>query len=445
MSGLTKEQNWAFEVFKKGKSMCITGPAGCGKSYIIKHIVNFCKMNKIVCYVTATTGAAASLIEGQTYHRWSGIGTGKNDVNSIVEYINKYRPDARARWLDAQVLVIDEISMMSSEMFNKLNLVAQKVRNSGLFFGGIQVILCGDFAQLEPVKADSMCFESLEWEKYISPNTIYLRKILRQCDPDFLQLLEEVRLGRVTQKTKDILNSRIIPDPEAVVTEFEGVKEKVRPTVLYPHKVDVERINQAKLAALISAGAENKRFISADSAVQKRTKQGREISKIESELLDKQCNAPHMLELCIGAQVMLISNLDPEEGLVNGSLGVVRQLSPNVVIIFDNGCETTIDRKDFEVDDGNVMLVRKQLPLILAWAMTIHKCQGATLSNVITDLSKVFCNAQIYVTLSRVKTLEGLYLQGINYGGVKCNPKVRKYYKSLDGPKDLEKICSDKV
>lgn len=439
MSNLTNEQKEAFEMFKKGRSMCITGPAGCGKSYIIKHIVNFCQLNKRICFVTATTGAAASLIDGQTYHRWSGMGTGKYDVNSIVDYINKYKPDTRTRWLDTQVLIIDEVSMMSSEMFNKLNYIAQKIRGSSLFFGGIQVIFCGDFAQLEPVKADSMCFESVDWERYVGPNTIYLHKILRQCDPDFLQLLEEIRLGRVTQKTKDLLNSRIIPDPEAIVTEFEGVKEKVRPTVLYPHKVDVERINQLKLAGLIAAGAENKRFISSDIAMHKKTKQTREISKIESEVLDKQCNAPHMLELCVGAQVMLISNLDPDEGLVNGSLGVVRQLSPNVVVIFDNGCEITIDRKGFEVDDGQMMLIRKQLPLILAWAMTIHKCQGATLSNVITDLSKVFCNAQIYVTLSRVKSLDGLHLQGINYGGVKCNPKVRKYYN------DLNKIYTDKV
>jgi len=430
MSGMLSEQTNAFEIFKNRKSMCITGPGGCGKSYLIRHIVNYCAMNKLIIGVTATTGTAAALIEGQTIHRWGGIGTGDKDVNSIVDNINKYRPDARTRWREVHVLVIDEISMMSAELFNKLNLVAQKMRNTNLFFGGIQMIFCGDFAQLEPVKADMLCFESAEWQRFIANNTIYLEKIIRQSDPVFLELLQEIRLGKVTQKTRDILNSRIITDPDQITMEFEGITEKIKPTILYPHKVDVDRINLSKLAELKETGVASQRFLSSDTSYNKKTKQTYVLSKLESETLDKQCNALSTLEICVGAQVMLIANLNQEEGLVNGSRGVVLSVSP-VIVLFDNGCELTLEKKDFEINDGQTILTRKQYPLILAWAITIHKCQGATLSNVITDLSKVFCNAQVYVTLSRVKSLEGLYLQGINYGGIKCNPKVRKYYTDL--------------
>lgn len=430
-SHLTPDQEHAFNQFLMGKSMCITGPAGCGKSFLITHIVKYCEMSEnMECAVTATTGVAASLIHGQTIHRWAGIGTGDKDAKHLVENILKFNGEARMRWSDTRILIIDEVSMMSIELFNKLNYVAQQLRRSLAFFGGIQVIFCGDFAQLGPINSSGMCFEASDWIDHVAPQTVYLKTILRQCDPVFLQILEEVRLGRVTEKTRSILNARKIKESEEeLATRFEGTTEKVYPTILYPHKVDVEKINGKRLDELIRNGASRKQFVSIDQS--KCMGQMATASNKELDILNKQCMAVDKLTLCVGAQVMLIYNLNVEEGLVNGSLGVILTLEPDIKVIFDNGCETVIERQNFEIDLSHNKIIRQQIPLILAWAMTIHKCQGATLSNVITDLSRVFCEAQVYVTLSRVRSLEGLHLQGINYGGIRCNTNVRAYYAAL--------------
>lgn len=428
---LTADQQRSLDLFKKGRSMCITGPAGCGKSFLIAHIVSYCQTGNMNVSVTALTGAAAAPIGGSTIHSWAGIGTGDSDSGTLVKNIIMRNPKALRRWKEAHVLIIDEISMMSAELFNKINTVAQQVRFRDVFFGGMQVIFCGDFAQLEPIRADRACFETAEWQRVISPNTIYLREIIRQKDPVFKQLLEELRLGIVTPNTRLILNNRLVSDMSEGDVHFADTSEKVKPTLLFPHKADVERINTGELAKLISEGKPNRRFISSDSVFSKQTRTQREVSKIESEHLNKSCSAPHMLELCVGAQVMLISNLDFERELVNGSRGVVLSVEPKVSVLFDNGYTEIFDRKSFETEIGHEVVRRSQYPLTLAWAITIHKAQGATLTNVVMDLSRVFCNAQAYVALSRARTLEGLFLLGINYSSIKCCPKVKKYYEQL--------------
>lgn len=430
---LTKGQQHALDLFKQGKSMCITGPAGCGKSFLIGQIVAYCGVTGLNVAVTALTGAAAAPIGGSTIHSWAGIGTGDQDSATLTRNIIVKNPKALRRWKDTQVLIIDEVSMMSAELFNKINTVAQQIRfRDGCFFGGLQMIFCGDFAQLEPIKADRVCFESSDWQRIISPNTVYLNEIIRQKDPVFKQLLEEIRLGTVSTSTREILNERLVTDASVGEVHFDGTTEKVKPTILFPHKADVERINTSELAKLIAEGKQNKRFISVDSVYNKQTRNQREVSKVESEQLDKSCQAPHMLELCIGAQVMLIANLDFERELVNGSRGVVIELEPKISVLFDNGYTEVFDRKSFETEMGHEIIRRQQYPLTLAWAITIHKSQGSTLSNVIMDLSRVFCNAQSYVALSRARTLDGLFLLGINYANIKCCPKVKKYYQDLN-------------
>ena len=434
---LTEEQERAFKLFKGGRSLFITGPAGCGKSYLIKYIKEYCQDKDISIAVTAMTGAAGALISGQTLHGWGGLGLAKHDSSLIARNIMSKNFQARKRWRDTRILVIDEISMMGADLFNKVNKIAQYVRGSSYFFGGLQMIFCGDFAQLEPIGTKRLCFESLAWHDHIDDNTVYIKRIIRQADPTFQEMLCEIRLGILSERTVKLLKSRLIKksdltDANIVIEDETGKKETVLQTILYPHKADVEKINQEELAKLIANGAESKIYNSSDCIVEKESNMAKGLSKNEKENFNKVCNSSPKIELCVGAQVMLISNIDIENGLVNGSRGVVTKLGFLPTVVFDNGHEVELERVNFEVDMGKQCIKRLQIPLILGWALTIHKCQGATLTSVVTDLSKVFCNAQSYVTLSRVRSLDGLFLLGINLKTIKCNPKVKEYYKKLE-------------
>lgn len=436
---LTSEQEIAFYLFLSGKSMFITGPGGCGKSFLIKHIMQHCHENMVPLGVTALTGAAASLIKGQTLHGWAGIGKGQDSAKDIAARLYK-RPATYKQWKSVKVLIIDEISMMSAGLFNKLHLIAQSVRKNTAFFGGIQLVLCGDFAQLAPIESNKFCFESSIWKKHVQENTIYLNRIIRQDDPVFQRILTNLRLGRLSTEDKRVLNTRLITDEseaEIELTDEDGnviEGRTIKATILFPKRKDVNRINELELKKLLRDGAQSKVYKSADYLVDRKTRMPRSMKPQHVGVLNKCTNAVESITLAVGAQVMLVKNKCLEDGLVNGSRGVVVEIdgAGNPVVIFDNGQELTVLPESFEVESGSNMIVRKQVPLILAWALTIHKCQGSTLTNVITDLSGVFDYAQIYVTLSRVKSLDGLFIVSINYAKATCNPKVRKYYDSLE-------------
>lgn len=440
---LTDGQQRAFTAFKEGHSMFITGPAGCGKSYLIQSIKEHCDSVGLVLGVTAMTGTAASLIGGQTLHTWGGLGLAQSSAQDIAKGLH-YKPPLSKRWKDIQVLIIDEISMMSAELFNKIHTVAQLVRRNTGFFGGIQLVCCGDFLQLEPIGSEKFCFESTVWEKNLTDHTYYLPTVIRQTDPVFQKILSEIRLGVVSRETKEILNSRLITDESEAEVLVEGVGVdgaesgakagcRIKATVLFPRKKDVERINLDELNKLIKAGAEKHVFTAEDSVVHRKTRAAVSINKTHTDSLNKCTAAAEVLTLVVGTQVMLLKNKDVEQGLVNGSRGVILKFdgSGYPTVVFDNGIQMIVAPESFEMESGVNMLIRKQLPLTAAWALTIHKCQGATLSNVITDLSDVFGHSQVYVTLSRVRSLEGLFIVGINYNKITCNPKVKKYYMDL--------------
>jgi ATP-dependent DNA helicase PIF1 len=428
-------QQKAFNMFTSGQSLCITGPGGSGKSFLISHIRKYCHDLMIDLAVTALTGTAASLICGQTLHGWASIGLGKDSAVDIISSL-KRKPNLAKKWQTVQVLIIDEVSMMSMELFNKLHLIAQGIRHNTAFFGGIQLVLCGDFAQLEPIGSPKLCFEAELWKEHISANTVYLSKIFRQTDPVFQRILLNLRLGNLTDEDKAVLNSRIMVDEsDAEITVSDGEKDvqTIKATLLYPLKKDVNRINTVELQKLIAQGAKSKTYQSIDYVVHRKNKKPMTLQPSHTTTLNKCTNAAESLVLAIGAQVMLTKNKSLDEHLVNGSRGVVLNIDEagNPVIMFDHGQQLTVTPENFEIESGENLIIRKQIPLILAWALTIHKCQGATLTNVITDLSDIFGYAQAYVTLSRVRSLEGLFIISINYSKIKCNPKVKKYYQEL--------------
>lgn len=431
---LNEYQKGAFELFLKGKSMCITGPAGTGKSYLINIIKKHCIENNINFGITAMTGVAANLIGGRTLHNWTGLGLIDKSIGFSIGML-KSKPPSLKTWIETKVLIIDEISMMDISIFEKLHIIGQKVRNNNKeFFGGIQVILCGDFAQLGPISTNNYIFQSKIWHKYISNNIFYLDKVMRQDDPIFIKLLSEIRLGLITDETKEILNNRIIT--KDLMGEIKA--NIIEPTKLYPHKAEVEKINNEKLTELLEQKNDFIDYVSTDISFDKKTKINKPCTAEHTQYLDSRI--PKKIKLAIGAQVMLVVNLDTDAGLVNGSRGIIKSFFKGFPIIyFDNGIEIRISSTEFKIENNTHIIKRIQIPLILAWAITIHKCQGSTITRVITDMQNIFCDAQGYTTLSRVKSLDGLFLININYNKITCNSEVIEFYNCLSNGEIYDK------
>lgn len=431
---MNADQQRVFQEFLKGESLFITGPGGCGKSYLVEHIKTAVNHQGRTIFTTALTGTAACLIGGQTLHGWAGIGLATEPTEVLINNIRKKAAFLK-RWKEVDVLIIDEISMMSAELFNKLNNIAQALRKNTRFYGGIQVVFCGDFAQLEPILPGAQnklfCFETTAWKAHLAGRTYVMNTVVRQPDPAFQKILHEIRMGIVSPETRAVLNTRLIKEHAEADIHVEGTPHVIKATILYPLKRDVSLHNGVELKRLKAAGAETRVYKTADYASGKNRAVQNAANRSHQEILDKVIDRE--IELCVGAQVMLTKNLDVENGLVNGSRGVIAEfdLDGQPVVIYDTGHKVSMETVDFEVEYGEEVLTRKAVPLILAWAITIHKSQGASLSEVITDLREVFGNGQAYVTLSRVKTLEGLFLLGIDYARIKCNPTVKQYYEGL--------------
>lgn len=415
---LLPAQKEALEYMINGKNIFITGPGGVGKTHLIKIYKDLYSYKKNIA-VTSTTGISAILIGGSTLFSYLGIGLGTNSLEYLHTMIlkNKY---IYSRWLKLEVLIIDEISMLSPELFDKLENLARLIRRNKEFFGGIQIILFGDFLQLPPVKnSDNFCFESKSW-KYLD-KIIYLKDIVRQTDTFFKNCLTKVRLGIIDDEVKKILNSRLNKE---IVNKY-GIK----PTQLLSTNSDVDYINENELDILSEEGKEFFEYKMETSFYDTKTKTKTNVI----EKIKNNCNAVDTLQLCLGAQVMLLCNLDIENELVNGSRGIVVDFIDDLPVIqFMNGIKTTIDYHIWEIEENDKKIMKIiQIPLKLAWAITFHKSQGQTLDCVIMDLGKIFEYGQAYIGLSRVKTLEGMTITDIDYDKIIASPKALQFYNNL--------------
>eukprot|EP00250_Pteridium_aquilinum_P026363 c32898_g1_i1 orf=285-1964(-) len=441
----SKQQIEVLIAVAQGKSVFITGSAGTGKSYILGFIVRFLRdhWGPECVYVTASTGLAACAVGGTTLHSFAGIGLGTDDGETMAAKAFG-KQECRDRWRHAKVLIIDEISMIDGDLFDKLDYVARAVRNglkndNGRCFGGIQLIVTGDFFQLPPVKPGNprkyFAFEADCWDKCFDLQ-IELKHAFRQSDERLVGMLNEIRKGCHTAQTLEALKScfRVLAD------DASGISA----TRLYPLKVNVREENMKELRALANQVF---KFSAHDSAA----------SPIYRAMLDS-LRAEKELELCVGAQVMLIKNFDTEVGFVNGAKGVVvgfdslpfkegdlkkeeaRLISPTmkwpVVRFACNRVERIIGPEKQTLECGGMEVAKRvQVPLILAWALSVHKCQGMTLERVETDLSKAFDYGMVYVALSRVKNLEGLQLLGFDPTRIKVHPNVVSFYHQLTNSK----------
>lgn len=428
---LTEKQQQAFQAVIEGKSIFLTGPGGTGKSFLLKTLYE--KIPEITgkhITITAMTGCAALLIGrfAKTLHSWAGIGLGRDPAPALALNIRRSGKALR-RWLGTDILVIDEVSMLTVELLEKLNVIAQIIRRNELPMGGIQVIFVGDFYQLPPVTKDKekelpFVFESPLW-KQIVQETISLDQILRQEDTAFQKILMEARKGNLSSESLSVLKKRIDRSWETLA---------IRPTLLFTRRAEVDMVNERNLKALPS----ERRLFKAETvfapidATKGLTPSSPEVKKAV-EKMDR--DGPYMAELILakGAQVMLLTNMDHDQGLVNGSRGVVVGFdSSNAPLVqFLRGEPLPIPAASWESEELEGVS-RKQIPLRLAYAITIHKAQGATLDSALIDIgTSTFEYGQAYVALSRVKNLESLYVWDVEPSAFRAHPKVQQFYESL--------------
>ena len=421
-------QDQALDILKTGANVFITGEPGAGKTYTINNLVNYLRTRDVEPAITASTGIAATHIGGMTIHSWSGIGIrtklDKYDLDKIAssEYINK-------RISRTKILIIDEISMLSANMLDMVDMVCREIKQNDEPFGGIQIILVGDFFQLPPIikkdfrevkqssliaevglppKNQRFAYEGGAWER-ARLVVCYLNEQYRQDDNVFLSILSGIRADNVSQAHRDQINARQI--------DLDDMPENI--TKLFSHNVDVDKVNNAELAKL-------------DEKVKlfKMSENGND--KVVATL-KKGCLSPENLELKIGAVVMCTKN-NPKERFVNGTLGVVtgyEEVSGHPIIKTKNGRSIIIAPVDWTVEEnGKIRAQITQVPLRLAWAITVHKSQGMSMDAAVMDLSQVFEFGQGYVAISRVRRLSGLYLLGVNERAFKVHPEILK--KDID-------------
>lgn len=397
-------QDEALSILTTGANVFLTGEPGSGKTHTVNRYVAWLREHGIEPSLTASTGIAATHIHGTTIHAWSGIGIlealSPMDLDKIASKEAVVRRVQKAR-----VLIIDEISMLSGDTLDMVDAVVREVRRSELPFGGLQVVLVGDFYQLPPISRSGnvrFAFESKAWQ---SANiiTCYLSEQHRHEDQAFSEVLRSVRSGDWS------------PGDVSRITAREASHEDLEDDVprLFTHNADVDRINDEQLERL--PGTAQVYVMDSEGAP----------PLIEG--LKRGCLSPERFVLKTGASVMCTKNL-PQLGLANGTLGTVvafERGTQHPILETRDGRRITLSKQDWAVEqEGKIRARISQIPLRLAWAITVHKSQGMSLDAAAVDLSRAFEYGQGYVALSRVRTLSGLYVLGFTEDSLRVHPRI---------------------
>jgi ATP-dependent DNA helicase PIF1 len=421
---LTNKQHEILQAAIDGHNILMTGPGGTGKSFVIKHIKTALEDEEKNVTITAMTGAAAVLISGRTLHSTLGIGLGKANVKTLLNKTNA------KLWRDIDVLIIDEISMLSDVLLDKIEELARHCRKNRSPFGKIQLILSGDFLQL-PTIQDDFCFKASCWEK-LKLKVFVMSEIQRQSEIAFQHVLNKARFGNINKEDILYLTSG----------GSAASKEGVIPTKILCKNVDVDAINKREFDKLCA------------STINEYTKK---VEIYDTEYIDFNaqsiCNAPDHITLAVGAQVMMLINTHNVLNLVNGSRGVVTSFDENKLPMVKFVCddrEIKIDYHEWSIevtqkindDCSNLDDVREKyrtkvvgkvraMPLRLAWAVTCHKAQGVSIDSAYIDLAGVFTEGQAYVAISRVRSHDALILKNATPKCFKANKAALKYYETL--------------
>lgn len=424
----------ALDILKSGSNVFLTGSAGSGKTHVLNRFIEYLKLQNKVVGITASTGVAATHINGITINAWAGIGI-KTDISDVAMQELQQRKYLRDRFQKTQVLIIDEVSMLSSQTLEAVDKVLRAFRNNDEAFGGLQLILCGDFFQLPPISnrqselvtenpipksyemieqvqheiENNYIYHSPLWNE-LNIHVCYLEQPYRQIDQHFLQILNQIRNNEITKDIWDSLKGRF----------FQTFKNGVSPTRLYTHNRDANAINLQELAKLKDP-----------EHVFSMTTRG---SETLAAVMKKNCLASERLVVKKKALVMFVKN-NIEEGYANGTMGRVIDFTERegypIVRIF-NGKEILVKPTEWNIDeDGEIKATIKQIPLRLAWAITIHKSQGMSLDAAEIDLGKSFVTGMGYVALSRVRSLEGIRLRSLNRTALTVSSEVIKVDKKL--------------
>lgn len=482
---LSEMQTRVIAAVKAKRNVFFSGVAGTGKSYLLEYLIRYVLPANDTA-ITASTGIAAVPLGGTTIHSFAGIGLGQETKEALAEKVKKNK-QASQKWKNAKYLIIDEISMINAPLFTKIEYVARMVRKDARPFGGIQLIMSGDFLQLPPVeKSDKgeiqFCFESECWTRVVQ-EIIILDKVYRQDNDTFVNILLSIRNGIMNKEIEDVF--------KPCINRVFNENSNIEPTILYAVKKEVSAINDEKLASLTGKVFSYSQIYPQENKNDKKDNRGNAEKKYALEFLIKHCSAVKKLDLKLGAQVLLIKNLNPARGLVNGSRGVVigfeedndeedndatdgtnlehKDLTDSEddstedgkdsedikdaqsaqgtqeklkeegklypVVRFSSGITIIITPEKWENKiQGKVLAEIVQIPLILAWSLTIHKCQGMTLDKAIVSMEGIFECAQAYVALSRVRSLEGLKLLSFNPRCIKAHPRAIEFYKRCKEP-----------
>lgn len=398
---MNKQQKDILDKIKIGRNVFISGVAGTGKTYTINNITDWAKATEKNVGITASTGISALLINGKTIHSFLGLGLGKKTVKELVVNINK-KIFIKRRILFLELLIIDEISMLGLSLFEKIDQILSSIRNNSRPFGGIQVVFCGDFAQLPPVN-DKYCFLSPVW-KSLTLESVYLTKNYRQIeDQPFQDILNRLRWGICSQEDLDIL-----------LDTYHNSFSDIKPTILYTKNINVQTLNEQKMKELNQEIIVYKNIFSSE----------------KSKFIAKTQNIDETVSLCLGAQVILTRNIDLEIGLVNGSRGIITKIEKErVKVKFKIGEHWISFVKNDLSDKENMSIWCSYLPLKLAYALTIHKSQGMTIDCLEVDLSDTFEYGQAYTAISRAKNLKSIKIINVRTNCFKTHPQVIEFYK----------------
>ena len=423
------KQAKALGILKSGKNVFLTGSAGTGKTFVLNQYIDYLKERKIAVAVTASTGIAATHMNGMTIHSWAGIGI--KETLTRVQLANMKTKKYLTKHLEAvKVLIIDEVSMLHQNQLALVNEVLQFFKENNMPFGGIQIVLSGDFFQLPPIgksgesSKDKFAFMSPAWvlAKF---HVCYLTEQFRQSDNELNTILNQIRTGFLTENSVRVLQT----------ASETTLSKEIEPTKLYTHNIDVDQINREHL-----------------NSISGRTRNYEAETKGNEKLIETLNNsvlAPNELELKIGAKVMFVKN-NLEKGYVNGSLGTVLGFTdeghPSVKLSDGKVIKAEPENWSIADDTGKTLASYSQVPLRLAWAITVHKSQGMTLEAAEIDLSKTFETGQGYVALSRLKELENLRLIGINEMALKVDAlafKADKRFRELSEQSDQELVLEN--
>jgi len=449
---LDPEQENAIRLMNSGNiNVFLTGGGGTGKSKVLETFITNYKKRfpttwRQLLGITSTTGSSALLIGGTTIHSFSGIGVSKTDDDVLIERLAKRRYLSK-RWRELKTLIIDEVSMLTPRSFQLIYKLAQTIRKNTRPFGGVQIILSGDFCQLAPILEQHIsnhtmeyCFEAPEWIAS-EIHTVYFKKIHRQTDIEFISALQKIRMGISDQDTTSLLIQQFrknIENPYGIM-----------PVQLFPTRDSANEVNQKHFTDLSKSNEINtfsmkidismRTEITDDDKSSTATAAISESTDIKIHRAKSQLPIDDNIDLCIGCQVILVINLSIEDGLINGSKGKIEHFNENgePVIMFANGVRRAIALHEWEIEDGPHVIKAQGLPLILGYGCTIHRSQGMSIDLAIIDIGRsIFKGAggygQIYVALSRVRTLQGLSILNFDPSRIKCHPKVIEFYRRID-------------